>query len=80
MTRIEETFISMGKGKKGEPVFRIGTIPGSYVSGRPTVQFDGEGAASTKTYPYLSSYAPAANHRVLLGKVGNGWVVLGRIV
>lgn len=69
---------------RGQPdtkqYFRLGAIPGDYVSGRPSVQFDGESSASTKTYPYLSSYTPAANDRVLLSRVGNGWVVLGMIV
>jgi hypothetical protein len=60
--------------------FRLGTIPGTYVSGRPTVIFDGEGAASSRVYPYLSSYAPAAGDRVLVAMVGHGGVVLGKPV
>lgn len=60
--------------------FKIGTIPAGYTSGRPTVQFDGESAASTRTYPYLSSYTPTANDRVLLAMVGHGAVILGKIV
>ena len=59
---------------------RIGTIPGTYSSGRPTVLFDGEATASTKTYPYLSSYAPVAGNRVALLPFGNTWLVIGRIV
>lgn len=59
--------------------FVLGTIPADYVSGRPRIQFDGESSASTKTYPYLSSYTPAANDRVLLGQAGHGWVVLGEV-
>ena len=59
---------------------RYGTIPGSYVAGRPTVQFDGETAASTKTYPYLSTYTPTAGHRVMLVRDPEGatWVIVGR--
>lgn len=63
-----------------EPTFLLGTIPAGYVSGRPTVQFDGENAASTRTYPCLSSYAPAAGDRVLVAVVGHGAVVLGKVV
>lgn len=60
--------------------FRLGTIPGDYVSGRPTVQFDGESTASTRTYPYLASYTPAAGDRVLVAMVGHSGVVLGKVV
>ena len=62
------------------PVFLIGTIPDTYAAGRPTIQFDGETAASTRTYPYLDSYAPTAEDRVLVAIVNNGAVVLGKIV
>jgi len=59
--------------------FRIGKIPSTYTRGNPTVQFDGESAASTKGYPCLGAYTPAANDRVLLAKVGNGYVILDKI-
>lgn len=61
-------------------VIRMGTIPGGYAGGRPTVQFDGESIASTKTYPYLGSYTPTAGDRVLLVRAGHTWVVLGEII
>lgn len=60
--------------------FALGTIPANYLSGRPAIQFDGESSASIRTYPYLSSYAPAANDRVLLGRAGHTWVVLGKVI
>lgn len=60
--------------------FRLGKIASPYTSGRPRVLFDGETTASARTYPYLSSYTPAANERVLLAKVGNGWVVLAKVI
>ncbi|MED4586679.1 hypothetical protein P9578_28390 [Brevibacillus choshinensis] len=60
--------------------FRLGKISATYTSGRPPVLFDGETTASTRIYPYLASYTPVANERVLLGKVGNGWVVLGKVI
>lgn len=75
-----EEFLNITKQKKEKALFWLGTIPSDYVSGRPKVQFDGEGVASSKQYPYLSPYTPGANHRVLLVRVGNGWVILGRIV
>lgn len=59
---------------------KLGTIPGTYASGRPTVQFDGESSASTQTYPYLSSYTPAADDRVVLLRVGAAWLVMGKVI
>lgn len=59
---------------------KLGKVPGTYSSGRPTIIFDGETTASTRTYPYLSSYVPAANDRVLLIGAGNTWVVLGKVI
>lgn len=61
-----------------DPDRRLGTIPAGYVGGRPTVRFDGETTASTKTYPYLSSYAPAANDRVALERFGSTWLIIGK--
>lgn len=60
--------------------FRFGQIPSSYSGGRPTVKFDGETSNSIKTYPYLSSYAPAANDRVLVLFINNSAVILGKII
>lgn len=68
-----------GKSDK-KPVFRLGAIPGSYASGRPAIIFDGETEPTARTYPYLSSYTPAAGNRVLIAMVGNSGVILGRVV
>lgn len=79
-----EDFLSIMAPQEGQgrdsPSFRLGSIPSTYTSGRPTVKFDGESAASTRTYPYLSSYTPAANDRVLVAMVGHGAVIIGKIV
>lgn len=69
-----------GQGGNSTLPFRLGTIPAGYISGKPTVQFDGENTVSTKKYSYLSSYTPAANDKVLLARVGNGWVIIGKIL
>jgi len=61
-------------------VFKLGVIPADYASGRPSVKFDGESVASVRTYPYLSSYTPTANDRVMLAVVGRGLVILGKII
>jgi hypothetical protein len=60
--------------------FRMGNISSTYVSGKPKVKIDGESVDSTRTYPYLSSYTPAANDRVALAYMGHCWVVLGKII
>jgi len=59
--------------------FLMGTIPVGYITGRPTIIFDGESVASVRTYPYLSSYTPTAEDRVLIAVVGHSGVVLGKI-
>jgi hypothetical protein len=62
-----------------ESVTKMGAIPGTYVSGRPAVIFEGEATATTKTYPYLSSYTPTIGDKVLLIRAGSTWVILGKI-
>jgi hypothetical protein len=75
------SFLEIVSPNKGDPiVFKIGTIPATYTSGRPTVKFDGESAASVRLYAYLSSYTPAANDRVLIALVGHSGVILGKII
>lgn len=59
---------------------RLGKIDPSYASGLPKVLFDGETTVSTKTYPYLASYTPAANDRVELLLFGSTWVVQGKVI
>lgn len=67
---------------KGEAVasLLLGKIPANYTSGRPAVLFDGETVAGTRLYPYISSYTPTANDRVIVAVVGHGGVVLGKII
>lgn len=59
---------------------RLGTVASTYSGGRPQVTFDGETGPSTRTYPYLASYVPAANDRVMLERAGNTWVVIGKVL
>ena len=73
-------FLDLTKESPVKSPFKIGTIPSDYVSGRPTIQFDGESTASTRTYPYLDSYTPTANDRVMLAVVGHGAIILGKII
>jgi len=60
--------------------FSLATIDPAYTSGRPKLVFDGDTVATQKTYPYLASYTPSANHRVLVADIAGTHVVLGRIL
>lgn len=63
----------------GRDLFALGTVDEAHTTGAPRVRFDDEDVASVRTRPYLSGYTPTAGDRVLLGRVGNGWVVLGAV-
>lgn len=63
-----------------EKELALGTIPSDYSSGLPKVKFDNEDIASSRVRPYLDSYTPTANDRVLMARIGGGWIILGRIV
>lgn len=52
--------------KKKEISVKFGQIPSSYTSGRPTVILDGMTVATVKRYPYIGSYVPKANARVMI--------------
>lgn len=64
-----------GRREKG-PAFRLATIPAGYAAGRPTLIFDGEQTATTRTYPKAKGLTLAAGDRVLVAMVGHGGVVL----
>lgn len=63
------------------PTLWLATVASNYSgSGAPAVVFDGESAATTLLLPYLSSYTPAANDRVLVASIGHSYVILGKIL
>lgn len=62
------------------PPSALATIDAGYVGGRPRLIFDGEDAASPRTYTHLSSYTPAAGDRVQLLRSGRTWVIVGKVV
>ena len=64
----------------GPNLFRLGQIDPNYSSGRPNIIFSGETKISLKKYPYLSSYVPKAGDKVLLIRVSNSYVVMGKII
>lgn len=60
-----EQFLQLNQTEEKSPV-RFGYIDSAYVTGRPKVKFDGEDTASGKQYPYLASYTPKANDRIMI--------------
>lgn len=63
-----------------DTTFKLGRIDPNYSNGRPRIIFEGESSPSLKVYPYLSSYTPVANDIVLLARVSNSYVILGKKV
>jgi|GEM_PF-4380749 len=67
-----------GEQKAAAP-FRLGTIPAGYVSGEPTVIFDGEETASTRTFPVADHVTTLAAGKTVLvamtGKRGGGIII-----
>lgn len=57
-------------------IVKFAKIDSSYTAGRPQLIFDGETAATLKQYPYLATYTPIADDRVM---VVHG-VVMGAIL
>ena len=56
---------------------RFAKVAPNYISGRPSLIFDGETTPTVKTYLFLSSYQPKPDERVMvlnniiLGKIGD---------
>lgn len=61
----------------GQARFKIGTIASA--DGKPTITFAGEDQPSEKQYSFLGSYVPNVGDRVLLARMKNTYVVMGRI-
>jgi len=59
---------------------KFGYIDENYTTGKPKVLFDGEDAVSTKAYPYLSSYTPVANDRIMCLQKGSVIVVVSKVI
>lgn len=81
--RADEFLNIVSRGSSSDGIrIRYGRIDPNYTSGKPQVIFDsdinpdGPSTPSTKTYPYLESYTPAANDRVMIIDK----VIIGKIV
>lgn len=77
--RPDELARLLKQDKQGKS-FKLAAIPADYASGRPKLIFDGESTATVRTWPYASSYIPAANDRVLVAMVGKSGVILCKVV
>jgi hypothetical protein len=75
MIKVDE-FLDKFKNEEKENSTRLAKVDPNYSSGRPSLVFDGETTATIKKYPYLSSYTPVANDRVMIIK----GVIVGKIV
>ncbi len=71
-----EEFVRDFGNKPQENIVKFAKVDPNYSSGQPSLIFDGETVVTVKKYPYLSSYAPSANDRVMLIKN----VIMGKIV
>lgn len=69
-------FISNFMNKRKEKVVQFARVEPNYTSGRPRLIFDGETEVSGKAYPYLASYTPQPNDRVMLIR----GVIMGKII
>lgn len=77
----EDDFLDIVSGKsKDNNTFKMAKISPNYSGGKPSVIFDGEDIVTQKQYVYLSSYTPQANDRVVMVKVKNSYVILGKVV
>lgn len=52
--------------KKQFAVVSYAKIDPAYTTGKPKLIFDGETTVTVKHYPYISTYTPKANDRVML--------------
>lgn len=49
-------------------------------TGRPKLRFAGESSVGSRLYPYLGSYTPAANDKVIVALFSHSGVILGKVV
>lgn len=69
-------FVNQFGNREKEQIVRFAKVSPNYTSGRPSLIFDGESTESIKSYPYIESYTPAVDDRVMIIK----GVIIGKIV
>lgn len=65
--------------KEPESNFKMALVVELFENDTAKLQFDGEEVPSEKQYAYLDWYIPQINDRVMLGKIGGTYVVLGKV-
>lgn len=60
--------------------FILGTVSAFDSTAGISLTIDGESAATTKKYKYLSSYAPVVGDRVLILKMAGTYIVIGMML
>lgn len=74
-----ELLKALGENRTSEALFKMATVT-RVVNSHPLLQFYGEETNSEKEYRQLSSYSPSVGDVVCLAKIGNSWLVLGKII
>lgn len=69
-------FLDLTEEKSPLVSVKFGKIPSNYTTGRPTVILDGMTIPTVKRYPYIGTYVPKANHRIMIVQ----GVIMGNIV
>lgn len=71
-------FVKEFSNKEHEKEIELAMIEPDYISGRPKVVYDKDilSGGLSKPLPYLESYTPAANDRVMIVK----GVIVGKII
>lgn len=69
----------VGTGEKQERCFHMAVVKGFFEDGCAKVQFDGDAQPSEKKYAYINTFLPEKGDKVLIGKVGASYVIIGKI-
>lgn len=77
MYKVEDFFEDLSK-EVSKP-FKLGKISQLNSGSTPYVLLDGETNAAEIGIPYLSSYTPVLNDRVLMANY-NGLIILGKVI
>ena len=77
MYKVEDYFKDLSKDVK-KP-FKYGTITQLNAGSTPYVRLDGETTAAEIGIPYMDSYTPVVDDRVLMVNY-NGLVIIGKII
>lgn len=79
------TFLESVSGYNGSPKtsankpVKLGTIDAGYVSGLPSILFDGDTVPSIRGYAWVDPYVPKAGDRVALVPVGTTYLIVGKV-